>query len=53
MSLTQTLIFVVTMLILFGGLFYTIRVFRRDLSAAAHARPRALRAARGGGRRGG
>ena len=30
MTLTQGLIFVVTMLILFGGLFYTIWVFQKE-----------------------
>jgi hypothetical protein len=43
MSLTQALIFVFTMLILFGGLFYTILVFRRDLSAPALQKSRAAR----------
>ena len=47
MLLTQALIFVVTMLILFGGLFYTIWVFRRDLSEAASLRrPRTIKARR-------
>ena len=32
MTLTRGLIFVVTMLILFGGLCYTIRVFRKGQS---------------------
>ena len=41
MTLTQGLIFVVTMFILFGGLFYTIRVFRKDLSGPAPSKARA------------
>lgn len=32
MTLTQGLIFVVTMFILFGGLFYTLWVFRNEQS---------------------
>jgi hypothetical protein len=50
MTLTQTLIFVATMLILFGGLFHTIRVFRRDLSGPAPLRARARKARRGAAR---
>jgi hypothetical protein len=46
MTLTQALIFAVTMLILFGGLFYTIRVFRRELSEPAPMKARARDARR-------
>jgi len=40
MTLTQALIFVATMLIMFGGLFYTIWVFRKDLSKPAPLKER-------------
>ena len=48
MTLTQGLIFVVTMFILFGGLFYTIWVFHKEPSRAAPGKARGAR--RGGGR---
>ena len=51
MTLTQGLIFAVTMLILFGGLFYTIWVFQREPSRAAPFKARGPR--RGEGRSGG
>lgn len=51
MTLTQGLIFVVTMFILFGGLFYSIQVFRNELSGRAPLKARG-RGARGGVGRG-
>jgi hypothetical protein len=38
MTLTQGLVFALTMLILFGGLFYTIWSFRREPPAPLKAR---------------
>ena len=52
MTLTQGLIFVVTMFILFGGLFYTIWVFRQESSQPAPLRVRGRDARRGVGRGG-
>ena len=50
MTLTQGLIFVVTMLVLFGGLFYTIWLFRKEQSGQAPLKARARGARRGAGR---
>ena len=40
MTLPQLLLFAVTMLILFGGLFYTIWVFHKELSGPAPLKAR-------------
>lgn len=50
MTLTQGMIFAVTMLILFGGLFYTIWVFHKDQPGPSALRARARGARRGAGR---
>lgn len=46
MTLTQALIFAVTMFILFGGLFYTIWAFRKEQSQPAPLKARARDAGR-------
>ena len=51
MTLTQGLIFVVTMFILFGGLFYTIWAFRKESSEPAPLRARDARRGVGQGGR--
>ena len=48
MTLTQGLIFVATMLVLFGGLFYTIWVFRKEQSGQAPLKARVRGAGSGG-----
>lgn len=41
MTLTQGLIFAVTMFILFGGLFYTIWAFRKETAETSPLKARA------------
>lgn len=50
MTLTQALIFAVTMFILFGGMFYTFWVFRREFSGPSSPGARARNTRRDAGR---